>query len=86
VLGKSYSESMNTMTIPKKEYQTLVQRQKRFEEELKVMRSLLEQEINEERIKPSALKRWERISKDMDQSKGYFFSSSKEALAWLKNL
>lgn len=77
---------MNTVTIPKKEYESMIQRQQKFEEELSVVKSLLKQEIEEEQIKPSVLKRWEKISRDMDRGKGYFFSSPKEALNWLKNI
>ncbi len=75
---------MNTITIPKKAYESMIQRQQKFEEELSVVKSLLKQEIGEEQIKPSVLKRWERISREMDRGKGYFFSSQKKAVDWLK--
>lgn len=77
---------MNTVTIPKKEYKSMIQRQQKLEREMSAVKSLLRQEIGEEQIKPSVLKRWERISHEMDRGKGYFFSSPKEALSWLKKI
>ena len=77
---------MNTATISKKEYEMLLQRQRKVEEELDIVKSLLKQEINEEQINPSVLKRWERISCDLDRERGRFFSTTQDALAYLKNL
>jgi len=77
---------MNTVTMSKKEYESMIHRQQKLEKEMSVVKSLLRQEIGEEQIKPSVLKRWERISREMDRGKGYFFSSPKEAVNWLKKL
>lgn len=77
---------MNTVTISKKEYETLMRRQRKVEEELDVVKSLLKQEIIEEQIKPSVLKRWERISRDMDIGViGHVFRSVQDMKTWLKN-
>lgn len=77
---------MNTITIPKKEYKNLVRRQATIEKEVDTLKQIVMAEIREERIKPSVLKRWDRISRDMDKGKGYSFSSPQEAVAWLKKL
>jgi len=42
---------------------------------------------DESNIKPSVLKRWERISRDMDRGKAArAFNSVQEMKKWLKNL
>jgi len=66
---------MTTIIIPKKEYQNIIQRQSFIEKELAFLKkSLLE--LDEVNIKPSVLRRWERISRELDQGKGRAFSSS----------
>lgn len=78
---------MNIVTIHKKEYEALVRRQRKVEEELNIVKFLLKREIDEEQIKPSALKRWERISRDMDSGKtGHVFYSFQEMRKWLRDL
>lgn len=65
---------MTTIIIPKKEYQNIIQRQSFIEKELAFLKkSLLE--LDEVNIKPSVLRRWERISGELDQGKGRAFSS-----------
>lgn len=77
---------MNTITIPKKDYTTLVRRQQKVERELDVLKKIVQHEIREEQIHPSIAKRWERISSDLDRDKGRSFSSVKEMKKWLKQL
>ena len=77
---------MSTVTIPKIEYKTLVRRQARVERDLDILKKLVQSEIREEQILPSVLKRWERISRDLDRGKGRSFSSAKAMKKWLKDL
>lgn len=75
---------MTTIVIPKKEYLNLMRRQMRIEKELCVLRKVLQAEIGEERIRPAALKRWDRISRDLDRGKGRSFASVREMRAGLQ--
>jgi len=77
---------METLTIPKKAYDRLVHRQDEIEEDLRVVKEMLRREINDERIRPAMLKRWERISRDLDQGKGKKFSSPHVMRIWLRAL
>lgn len=77
---------MSTATITKKEYTHLLKRQEKIEEELDVVKKILRAEAEEVHIKPTVLKRWERISRDLDRGKGRSFSSLKEMRGWLKSL
>ncbi|MBI2121947.1 MAG: hypothetical protein HYT98_02385 [Candidatus Sungbacteria bacterium] len=65
---------MNTVTIPKKEYYTLVSRQEKMEEELDILKTMVRAEIDEGYIRPTILRRWERISRDLDRGKGRVFN------------
>ena len=76
---------MDTITIPKKEYEELLRRQEKTEKELGILKNIVESEMGETEIYPSVLKRWERISCTMDQGKGRSFSSIKEMKRWLKS-
>lgn len=77
---------MNTVTIPQKEYRMLMQRQEKVERELDLLKKIIRKEMQEEQIRPSILKRWEGISRDLDHGKGHSFSGAKEMRKWLKNL
>ncbi len=77
---------MQTITIPKKEYQGMMRRQARIEEEVRAVREMLLHERYEAEIRPAVLARWEKISRDLDQGKGRVFSSVSEMRKWLKNL
>ena len=72
-------------TITQTEYKKLVQRQDRVEKELHTLKEVVRKET-EEYINPLATKRWERISRDLDNGKGRTFSSIKKMNQWLKNL
>ena len=75
---------MNIVTIPKKEYEELLRRQKKTERELSILKNIVESEMDETGIYPVVLKRWEHISNMMDRGKGRSFSSVKEMKKWLK--
>ncbi len=76
---------MTTITIPKKEYQAIIQRQYLIEKELAFFKKSFF-EFDDINIKPIAVRRWERISRDMDKGKGRSFISAKKMKEWLKNL
>ena len=67
------------------EYKKLVQRQERIEKELHILKEVVRRET-EEHINPSMIKKWERMSCDLDDGKGQVFSSLGEMNKWLKNL
>ena len=73
-------------TITQKDYQTLFRRQNKVEAELDVLKKIVMAENDESVIKPLVLKKWERISRDMDHGKGMSFASLREMRKWLKNL
>ncbi len=77
---------MQTITIPKKEYKSIVQRQARIEQELRVVKKVLLREMYEAEIRPAVLARWEKISRDLDEGKGIAFSSISKMRDWLKDL
>ena len=73
-------------TITKKEYEVLLKRQEKVEEELGIMKKVLWIVSDEEKIRPSILKRWEKISHRLDSGEGRSFTSAKEMKKWLKSL
>ena len=73
-------------TITKKEYEVLLKRQEKVEEELGIMKKVLWIVSDEEKIRPSILKRWEKISRRLDRGEGRSFTSAKEMKKWLKSL
>ena len=77
---------MNVVTLPKKEYQTIIRRQISIEKEIEVLRKIVQAEVEEAHIRPSILRRWERISRDLDRGKGKSFASLKDVRVWLENL
>ena len=79
-------QSTQTVAIPKTEYQGLIQRQIKIEKELSAVKEMIRSEMNEARIPPEILSRWERISRDLDNGKGRTFSSPRQMRAWLKDL
>ncbi len=77
---------MQTITISKKEYQGIVRRQARIEQEVRAVKEMLLQERDEVEIKPAVLARWEKISRDLDSGKGLEFSSASKMREWLKDV
>lgn len=76
---------MVTVTISKKEYDTIILKQSLIENELAFLKKRLF-ELDEINIRPSVLRRWEHISRKLDKGNGRSFSSFKEMREWLKNL
>lgn len=75
---------MQTVTILKREYQGITERQMKIEKELRVVKEMLRCEISEEYMRPEILARWEKISRDLDRGKGHAFSSVSQMRSWLK--
>lgn len=75
---------MTTITLPKKEYQNLIRRQSQIEKELSLLRKIVRAEVGEERIRPAVIKRWDRISQNLDRGKGRSFASLQEMKSWLR--
>jgi len=73
-------------TITQKEYKNIILRQEKIEGDLDILKKIVQAEIREEQIRPAVLKRWERISDDLDAGKGRSFHSAKEMKKWLKNV
>lgn len=73
-------------TITQKEYTNLVRRQERVEAEIGVLKKIVRDEITGSEIKPVVLRKWERISRDLDRGKGRSFASGKAAQKWLKSI
>ena len=72
-------------TITRREYQHLIRRQARVEQDVHILKQFLQRD-DEAKIRPSVLKRWDRISRDLDRGKGRRFSSWRQARGWLKRL
>ena len=77
---------MNTVAIPIKSYRDMVRRQERIEREIITVKKMLHDAKEESFIRPALLKRWERISHEIDRGKGHFFSSPEQMRTWLRNL
>ena len=73
-------------TITQKEYTSLVRRQERIEAELGILKKIVRQEIAEGEIKPAILRKWERISRNLDRGQGRSFTSFGDMQRWLKKL
>jgi len=76
---------MTTVTIPKKEYQSLARRQILVEKEIAFLNKVVF-ETEESFIRPATLRRWERLSRTLDRGAGRSFNSVKEMRRWLKAL
>ncbi len=77
---------MNIITLPKKQYETLIRRQERVERELALLREVVKEQAEDDLIRSPVLKKWERISRDLDRGRGRSFASLKEMKAWLRAL
>lgn len=69
--------------IAQKEYKNLLKRQEKVEAELDFLKKMVLTD-EEKFIKPSALKKWDRISHDIDSGKGRIFNSITEMKNWQK--
>lgn len=73
-------------TLSQREYIQIVRRQDKIEEELNFLKKFMRTEVEERRIKPSVMRRWERISTDLDRGCGRVFQSVADMRSWLKKL
>ena len=72
--------------LAQKEYKEIIERQDKLEAAFEAIRKIVDSEFDDERIKASALKKWEKISRELDSGKGTFFNSPEDARKWLKTL
>jgi len=75
---------MSAITL--QQYKSIIRRQEEVERELKLVKKTLEIETSERYIQPVALRRWNKISRDLDQGKGRAFKSPKSMQKWLTQL
>jgi len=73
-----------TLTI-QKAYKEILRRQDKLEAAFDVIKQLVDSEFEDSHIRASALRKWEKISREMDKGKGTFFNSPEEARKWLRN-
>ena len=66
-------------------YTEVLRRQEKLEREFNMLKKAV-LETDETNINPATLKRWERISKDLDNGKGRQFSSLRDMKKWLARL
>ncbi|MBI4159732.1 hypothetical protein HY504_01065 [Candidatus Wolfebacteria bacterium] len=76
---------MATITIPKKQYRNILDRQLLIEKEMAFLKKNI-LAFDEANIRSSVLSRWEHISRKLDRGEGRSFSSLKEMRGWLKSL
>ena len=57
-----------------------------MEKELGALKQVIHAALIEEQVRPSVLKRWERISRDLDRGRGRVFASVGEMNKWLKGI
>lgn len=72
--------------MAQKEYKEILRRQNKLEEAFEALRKIVDSEFDDARIKPSVLKKWDKISRELDSGKGTFFNSSEDARKWLKTI
>jgi len=63
-------------------YTEVLRRQEKLEREFDVLKKAI-LATDEANIRPTTLKRWERISSDLDRGKGRQFSSLRDMKKWL---
>jgi len=61
----------------------MVKRQERVEAQVEVLKKMFRFAAEESYILPAALKRWERISREIDDGSGRSFSSAASMKKWL---
>jgi len=82
-----YDGTMTTITIPIKEYKESIQIQKSILSRLDLLqKAVFENSKYYYDINPSLLKRYEKISLDLDKGKGKKFSSFSSFKKYLKDL
>lgn len=76
---------MNMITLPKSTYNEILKRQARVEVAVAKLYQRVE-ELNEDELKPSVLKRIEKHSRLLDEGKGIKLKNMKEYRAYMKSL
>ncbi|MBA3047474.1 hypothetical protein KKC83_00810 [Patescibacteria group bacterium] len=76
---------MQTAAITKTEYKKILKNQELLQAQLNNLQKIVFEEVREY-IKPSAIKRWEKISQGMDKGKGKRFSNSASLKSYLQKL
>lgn len=83
---------MQTITIPKTEYKKILEKQRALQFQVwdlrkKIRRSSSNKDKWDNReLRPAAIKRIEKASREIQEGKGKFFKSAKEAIAFLDSL
>ncbi len=76
---------MNTITLPKSTYSEILKRQARVEEAIAKLYQRVN-ELDQDEIKPSVLKRLEKQSRLLDDGKGIKLKNMKEYRAYVRSL
>ena len=80
-----YTTGMNMITLPKGTYSEILKRQTRVEVAVAKLYQRVE-ELDQDEIKPSVLKRLEKQSRLLDAGKGIKFKNMKEYRAYVRSL
>jgi hypothetical protein len=72
-------------TVTTRQLNNLFRRQEKMEKELSLLKETILTD-EDHYIRPEVLKRWERISRDMDKQKGCSFASISAMRKWLTAL
>lgn len=76
---------MTVITIPKKEYTELKKKQAQTEQQVALLRKIVEQ-LTRDEVKPAYLKKLERQSAALDAGKGKRFDTLKQFRSYLAAL
>ena len=76
---------MNTITIPKKEYQQLARKQAQTAAQVSVLREIVKRLVQDE-LRPAYVKKLEKQSVALDNGKGKYFNTLKQFRSYLAAL
>jgi len=79
---------MNTVTIPKSEYTKIIKTQEKLEKNVSTLQRMFKKVVQEDilEVRPSYIRKLDKIEKDLDAGNGVRFLNAKEAKAYLRNL
>lgn len=77
---------MQLVTIPKTEYNRILQNQEELRSEVSALRKALLTDEDDWKLKPSVKRRLDRLSKELDEGRGRRFKNIKEFSKYLRNL
>ena len=80
-----YIMHMNTVSIPRIEYQNILKTQKELRSKVAVIENIISDSLLDE-VSQKYAKKLERISSEMDKGKGVRFSSVREMKRYLRAL